>query len=423
MDPKPHIAALKSAKARLELDTADLCCLLLLQAAEAESPSLPEDETLDLLSRIHEQFPGSENPRKRATHGLQRLREQRLLVRVDASGISGRGDYALSSLGRAIVTFFAEDELLTRENLTILTATLQAQLLEVRDGARKAVRAEDWQRDVVTPLVVVARELLQGIERRTRGLDNHQQDVSRRIAEMLERDWFGAISESERLLGEFTETLRELRDVLLEEQKALEAVLDDIERLAFEAGAHDAETAARSSASDVARLAQWGRRRHETWSRYLQFMLETLRSIVRLDPDRALSHRLRDGLRGWDANPWHLVTVQGPRVAVLRNMTAPLCKPTVEQGHVAEQEPSEALTARIDLRALVETSLDEGATTLSEVLRLALPTLPEEQRYRGIGRVASILAERRRVSAELDPEWRTASPYEITDWTLMERAR
>lgn len=77
----------------------------------------------------------------------------------------------------------------------------------------------------------------------------------------------------------------------------------------------------------MTRLAEWGRKRRETWSQYLQFMLETLRSIVRLDPDRALSHRLRERIRERDADPWHLVAADGPRVPVLRPMNAPLCRP------------------------------------------------------------------------------------------------
>ena len=38
--------------------------------------------------------PGAENPRKRATHAIQRLREQRMLARVDGAGIVRAGEYA-----------------------------------------------------------------------------------------------------------------------------------------------------------------------------------------------------------------------------------------------------------------------------------------------------------------------------------------
>ena len=84
--------------------------------------------------------PGAENPRKRATRAIQRLRDQRMLARVDGAGIVRAGEYALTRLAAAVVEYFFADEALTRESLTLLTGTLRAQLAEVLAAVKKADR-------------------------------------------------------------------------------------------------------------------------------------------------------------------------------------------------------------------------------------------------------------------------------------------
>ena len=44
--------------------------------------------------------PGVENTRKRATHTIQRVRDQRVLARVEATGLVSAGEHALTSLAR-----------------------------------------------------------------------------------------------------------------------------------------------------------------------------------------------------------------------------------------------------------------------------------------------------------------------------------
>jgi chromosome partition protein MukF len=96
-------------------------------------------------------MPGAENPRKRATHAIQRLREQRMLARVDGAGIVRAGEYALTRLAAAVVEYFLADEALTRESLSLLTGTLRAQLADVLAKAKKADGEESWRQTVVGP--------------------------------------------------------------------------------------------------------------------------------------------------------------------------------------------------------------------------------------------------------------------------------
>lgn len=74
----------------LDLKTVDLCFLagLYLRANKGALASFEEDMLVDMFEQVCDVVePGADNPRKRATHAIQRLREQRMLARVDGTGI------------------------------------------------------------------------------------------------------------------------------------------------------------------------------------------------------------------------------------------------------------------------------------------------------------------------------------------------
>src|SRR5262245_34090079 len=168
-DPNRRIAALARDHVGLDLKTVDICFLagLYLRADRDALASFEEDALVDMFEQICDVVePGAENPRKRATHAIQRLREQRMLARVDGAGLLRAGEYTLTRLAAAVVEYFFADEALTRESLTLLTRTLLAQLAEILAAARKADSVEAWRERIVGPLRVTVGELVAGIERR-----------------------------------------------------------------------------------------------------------------------------------------------------------------------------------------------------------------------------------------------------------------
>jgi chromosome partition protein MukF len=418
MDFDRDFARLRTTGVSLALTTADLCCLLVIRVHEADSAALLERDVLDLLTNVHDQFPDADNPRRRAVLGLQRLREQRMLTLVSMGGLARQGEFSLSGLGRAVVDFFVEDARLTKESLKVLTATLASQLARVRDAARAADSAEAWDESVVVPITVASRSLLEGIERRTRGLDADQEAVRADIARLLTERWLDAMEQAQALLEDTTARLEELRDVILEEQKGLDALLTDIEALAADAGATRAERAATELGSDLARLAGWAMKRHEEWSAYYQSMLQTLRSLVRLDPDRALTQRLRDTLQAWPDSTWTLAVAPRLRIRVLRPVEHVVERPPVERDHKAEGDVSRVPpTEAAPLEALVTEAVRAGASTLGEVLTVVLPAVPAELRYRDAGRVAEILAKQARVRTPLERDWvNVRDELWVEDW-------
>lgn len=427
-DPSRVIAGLARDKVELSLDTVHLCFLtgLYLRADKAALASFEEETLLDLFQQVCDVVePGAENPRKRATHAIQRLREQRMLARVDGAGIVRAGEYALTRLAAAVVEYFLADEVLTRESLTLLTGALRVQLAQISSDAKNAEDDATWREKVIGPLRITIVDLVAGIERRRRGLDAQQEDVQAEIAKLLSADWFSAVDRCQSLLDATTATLRELNDVLLRDTHALVAQLQDIQSFASVGGAPDAEEAAQRVIEHVDRIGAWGSARQRAWSEYYQYVHRYLRDVVRLDPDRALSQRLRDQLAGWASRPFHLVAARAPSIRLLRPLEARAERPVVTEPRMDREAPPEWVEAEdaiADIETLVRRAVEDGAPTLAEVTARVLPEFAESVRYATAGRVADVVARTEKVRSERERPWVGVSDrLEIEDWTVVRK--
>jgi chromosome partition protein MukF len=425
LDPSRLIAALARDQVTLDLKTVDLCFLagLYLRADRAALASFEEDLLVDMFEQICDVVdPGAENPRKRATHAIQRLREQRMLARVDGAGIVRAGEYALTRLAAAVVEYFLADEALTRESLTLLTGTLRAQLAEVLAAAKRADTDEAWRQRVVGPLRVTVGDLVQGIERRQRGLDSQQEEVQAEIAKLLQADWFGAVERCQSLLDTTTATLRELNEVLLRDTHHFVALLQEIQAHGIAAGNAEAEETVQRVIEHVDRIAAWGAARQRAWSDYYQYVHRYLRDVVRLDPDRALSQRLRDQLAGWTGRPFFTLVAHAPSIRLLRPLEARVERPAVTRPRGDREAPPTVVAAQDalgELEALVRAALADGALDLVDVTGRVLSALPLEVHYAATGRIADALARITRVRSERERPWRgVVDRLEIEDWSV-----
>lgn len=428
--PVALVAALARDRVSLELGTYDLCCLagLHLRARRDALASFSDDAVLDLFEQVCDMVePGADNPRKRATHAVQRLRDQRMLARVDGAGVVRAGEYTLTRLAAAVIEYFLADEALTRESLTLLTRTLLGQLAEVKSAAARADSPAAWAEGVVGPLRVTVGDLVAGIERRQRGLDAAQERVQKDIAALLQADWFGAVDQAQDLLDTTTTTLAELNEVLLRDGHQFVALLQEIHDLAEADDAADAQEAAQRVIEHVDRVAVWGEARQRAWSDYYQYVHRYLRDVVRLDPDRALSQRLRDQLIGWTARPFHLVTAHAPSIRLLRDVSPRVERPPVTRPRLDRDRPLDATAEHggpddtPDLEALVRAALDAAAASLADVTAAVLEALPAERRFAAAGRVAALVARLASTRVARDRPWIPVSDaLEIEDWALAE---
>ncbi|HTV17751.1 MAG TPA: condensin subunit MukF [Polyangiaceae bacterium] len=423
--PEQTLAAFIQKRPSLELSTLDLCFVvtLQLQAQEHALPSFREEQLVDAFERVCAIVaPGTELVAARATHTIRRLRDQRLLTRVDGAGVSRAGEFALSRLAGAIVDFFIEDEVLTRDSLDLLARTLLVSLSEVLERARRAKRPQDWQAGVVGPLRITASDLILGVERRQRGLDVQQEQFQREIGGLLETDWFNAIDRCQQLLDETASTLQQLNELLLRYTHQIETLLEDILELASRAEARTAEAVTQRVMGQIDRVAAWGAARQEAWSEYYDYVHRYLRDVVRLDPARALTQRLREQLSGHVASPFSLTVAHSPPLTVLRSVVppappAPVRRPRAERTPkvelVASENPMEALARR------VRGVLDEGAADLSQVTARVVEEMPTEQGFATAGKVAELAAQLGRPSLSRERPWvPVRDGLVIEDWHL-----
>jgi chromosome partition protein MukF len=427
-DPDRVLAAVAERGLSLELGTLDLCFVMALhiRGEGAQLTGFSEAQLEDVFAQVCAAVqPDAEQIKKRATHAIQRLRDQRMLIRVDGQGVVRTGEFALSRLASGIVEFYLEEDVLTRESLTLLTRTLLATIGAVLEAARSASTPAEWHDGVVGPLRVTIAELIAGIERRQRGMDMQQEEFQAEIRRLLEADWFGAIDRCQALLESTSATLRELNDVLLRDTSKLLTSLHDVQDLAITGGDLDAEAACHRLMDQVDRIAAWGAARLRAWSEYFQYVHRYLRDVVRLDPTRALTQRLRDQLAGTAGRSFSLTLAGMPPIRLLRTVTPPRDRPPVSRPRAPrEKEPAADLgeDPQAVLEGRVRAVLDGGARALSDVTEQVTAELPAPERFVVAGRVAHTVAQLARAQSAIDRPWvPVGDDLVIEEWAVQTR--
>lgn len=425
-DPAATLALIASRRPSLELSTLDLGLLVALHARAAATGlgAFTEGQLEEAFAAAAQAIEPDADVRRRAPAAIQRLRTQRLLARVDGQGVVRSGEFALTRLAASIVEFFLEDDVLTTGNLAVLTASVQAVLATVRAAAEHADDAPTWATSVEAPLRVTARELVAGIERRQRGLDLQQEEFQGNVQRLLDADWFGAVAACQALLEDTSATLRELATMLLRDVAQLRLVLHDIEDRAVAAGQPEAERAAQRVLEQLDRVAAWGAGRQRAWSEYFQYVHRYLRDVVRLDPERALTHRLREQLAGSGPRFALAVVAEGP-MRVLREARVVRPAPPVVRPRAPRERELAAAPVDDPQRALdaeVRATLAAGAATLSSVTRAITAPQPPVERYLLAGRVAQTVARLAEARGERERAW-VASTEEllVEEWTVAPR--
>lgn len=419
------LARVAHSAPRLELGTVQICALVATRlVTQGEVLAEVDEERLsDIYVRVVELVEGgSRLPRKKATHGVELLRQQGLLTRVDGAGLVRAGAFSLTRLGVAIADTWLEDESLTRQSLVLLTTALRSNLGELLSAAHAARTAEEWE-NIRQKLRVNVVTLVEGIDRRRQGLDQQQAEVQAQVSELLAESWYGAAETCERVMEETTATLGELKDVLVGETGDLLNLLAEIEALAGQAQADDAGNAAREAQLKVDGIGAWGRARHEAWSEYFGTVQRFLRDHVRMDPDRAVSRRLQEAITAWPDAPWALDVASAAPYRYLRQPEPERRRVSVRRkAMVRESEPAtvDAKDRDADLVARVGAWLD--ANPRGELSDALAELLPEKDRFRFAGRITRLLAKLGDVSGELERPWVVVdADLEVEQWQVRRR--
>lgn len=429
-EPSRLIETLLGRGVSLELGSLDLCFVaaLRLRSRSGQLTSFTEHELGDVFRDVCLLAqPGASGITRRATATIQRLRDQRLLSRVDGAGVVRSGSYALTRLATSIVDFYLEEDALTGESLTLLMRTLHAGLAELREQARAAADEQKFSERVAGPLRVTIRDLVDGIERRQRGLDLQQERFQEEMGRLLSADWFDAVARCQDLLESTTSTLRELNEVLLRDVHGLVTLLEDIRELAQARGAGEADLACHRLSEQLDRIGAWGSARQAAWSEYYQYVHRYLRDVVRLDPTRALTERLRAELGGRAGRSYSLVVAAQPPLSVPRELRVESERKSIERPRAEREKPlvegvpderDEALADR------VREELDRGSRTLSSVTRAVVEALPAAERFAAAGRVAEVASRLAQAESARERPWTRADEgLWVEEWSLAPAAR
>jgi len=428
--PEQALLSLARKKPSLDLGTMDLVFLaaLYLRGARSTLASFDEGQLVDVFEEATKLVDGATGKR-RASHAIRRLRDQRTLSRVDHAGVVKRGEFALTRLGTAVAEFFLEEDALTRENLSLLTRSLLGSLGDITAAARGIAPGETTWPDLVEgPLRVTVADLVSGIQRRQRGFDLQQEEIRHEVGELLRADWFGAVERCQELLESTGKTLRELGDVILRDTHDAQQLLQDLQDVAAAAGREPAMDAARAVTDQVDRVAAWGTARQRAFSEYYQYVHRFLRDVVRLDPTRALTQRLRDQLAGDVGRKFALVVASAPPPWLLRDGPPPKPEGPPVKRPKKPREPEldakdEGPDPREVLEAKVKDALARGATSLHAVTRETTGGLEPADKFVEAGRIAELVGKLARPLARADRPWvDTEDGYELEDWRLAKGA-
>jgi chromosome partition protein MukF len=387
----------------LQLDREDAAFLAGIHAwlAINPDPTVDEDQLRNIYRIVSEVAHGDlSTVTQRATSAIARLREQRLMVRADTAGIVRGGDYSLSRMGTAIAEWFGEQEGLTRQSLEVMMTRIRADLGQIKLAAEEGGDCEHWETLVSGPLRLTVAGLIEAIDRRQQGMDVQQEEIRERIGAMLEESWFEAVRSCDELLGSTSGALQELHRALMHEVEGMSSLLNEIEELCEDAAQDESVEAVAHVRRQMERIVAWGESRFAAWSEYYQNVHEFIRSVVSVDPERAVRTRLRDRLKDYGRPaPWFLNVAEQPPYKHLRDLDREQSIQQVEgkwrsAGDALEEARFvQSLLDRLEGELLLRLR-QEGQADLLEILRRLLPDHNFHELYGLAGDLAEWLVRR-----------------------------
>ncbi|TVQ88189.1 MAG: hypothetical protein EA400_09335 [Chromatiaceae bacterium] len=400
-DLTDRIARTWAADLSLQLDRERLAFLTGIQAYLELNPDpmLGERELRDVFSLLNDVVQGDQaSLALRATHAIDSLCRQHLLVRADLGGIAAEGEFTLSPLGKTLAEWFGAHETLTQEGLEVMLTRIRGDLAGVRAAAARDGDDTHWRTRVVAPLKLTVAGLVEMIDRRQRGMDVQQQETRERIGRLLEAHWFDAIDQCEALLRDTSATLHELHRTLMSETEGVANLLNEIFDAADAAGRDEALDAVNHVRTQIERVAAWGDNRFQSWSAYYQNVHEFIRSVVRVDRQRALRTRLTEGLRGFAATPWYLRCARQTPYRHLREPesrleTRVIARPVRERDQGLRDHQTEGGLMERLVDAWRQELEDTGRLDLWELLHRLLPSHSDDELYRLAGELLAWMVE------------------------------
>ncbi|MDA9555988.1 chromosome partition protein MukF [Vibrio sp.] len=256
----------------------------------------------------------------RANNAINDMVSQRLISRFTSELTEGVTIYRLSPLGMAISDYYLHHREFSKLRLSIQLSMVADELGKAKEAAEKGGDPDYWKKKVYGILKYSVGTIFEQIDLNQRVMDEQQSQIKTKVAELLNQDWREAIHQCERLLGETSETLKELQDTLQAAGDSLQTQILDIQELAY--GQPELEFIEETLfmlQMKLDRIISWGQQTIDLWIGYDRHVHKFIRTAIDMDQNRAFSTRLRQSLKDYFDMPWYLTYADDERLMDLRD--------------------------------------------------------------------------------------------------------
>ncbi|OOR99213.1 condensin subunit MukF [Haemophilus paracuniculus] len=307
----------------LSLSTDRLAFLLAVSIFNNEQAEgeLLESDLVDLFRHVSNAFEQSEATlAQRANNAINDLVKQRLLNRFSSEFTEGLAIYRLTPLGVGIADYYVRQREFSTLRLSIQLSIVADEIQRASSAAEEGGDEYFWRNQVFAPLKYSVAEIFDSIDLSQRMMDENQQHIRERIAELLSKNWHEAIASCEQLLDETSGNLRELQDTLNAAGDKLQAQLLRIQSCLI--GRNDLDFIDQlviNLQNKLDRIISWGQQAIDLWIGYDRHVHKFIRTAIDMDKNRVFGQRLRQSIQGYFDDPWLLYIAKADSLLDLRD--------------------------------------------------------------------------------------------------------
>ncbi|MDN3609597.1 chromosome partition protein MukF [Vibrio ostreicida] len=307
----------------LNLTTERLAFLIAIAVLSNErfDDELGEGELHDAFTIVTRLFDNTgEASAFRANNAINEMVMQRLISRFTSEINDGASIYRLSPLAIGITDYYVRHREFSKLRLSIQLSMVADEMAKALESAQQGGTTGHWKKNVYGVLKYSVGEIFDQIDLNQRVMDEQQQSVKLKIAQLLNNDWREAINNCEALLSETSSTLKELQDTLQAASDELQTQILDIQEIVYgNAQLEFIEEAIFVLQMKLDRITSWGQQAIDLWIGYDRHVHKFIRTAIDMDKNRAFSTRLRQSVKDYFEMPWYLTFADAERLVDLRD--------------------------------------------------------------------------------------------------------
>lgn len=256
----------------------------------------------------------------RANNAINEMVKQKLISRFTSEINDGASIYRLSPLAIGISDYYLRHRQFSKLKLSIQLSMVAGEMARAIEAAQEGGTPGHWKKNVYGVLKYSVGEIFDQIDLNQRVMDEQQQSVKQKIADLLNNDWREAINNCESLLSETSDTLKELQDTLQAAGDELQTQILDIQEIVY--GDDELEFVGEilfGLQMKLDRITSWGQQAIDLWIGYDRHVHKFIRTAIDMDKNRAFSQRLRQSVTDYFDAPWFLTHADAERLSDLRD--------------------------------------------------------------------------------------------------------